>query len=285
VTVSEHLCARTDHWHPEDRQIWVQQAQGTSVADAGDGRSPVSPLLQSAQTDAGPGTGRQVRRQGIGVGRTDNTATVERKEGGQEAPVTLKVVLRHALSRDAGIGNKVMALYRKHAGRRDFRELDTMDVAAWEQHNRRAHDIHNRMRPLEADFIQRWIEEEENEETAEMPLAAAPPEREPVVESLEPISLHMSYDGANFYFEGYIANQSGREIVVFFTDIRGDEAHARQSMVQFVISDRHLVSEPLSIQLLKENFGVRFSLGMLSETEPLDLSEMSRALQVQPVKG
>ena len=38
-----------------------------------------------------------MRRQGIGVGRTDNTATVERKEGGQEAPVTLKVVLRHAL--------------------------------------------------------------------------------------------------------------------------------------------------------------------------------------------
>src|SRR6267378_8686934 len=88
---------RRDHWHPEDRQIGVQQAQGTSVADAGDGRSPVSPLRQSAQTDAGPGTGRQVRRQGIGVGRTDNTATVERKEGGQEAPVTLKVVLRHAL--------------------------------------------------------------------------------------------------------------------------------------------------------------------------------------------
>ena len=30
---------RRDHWYPEDGQIWVQQAQGTSVADAGDGRS------------------------------------------------------------------------------------------------------------------------------------------------------------------------------------------------------------------------------------------------------
>ena len=29
---------RRDHWYPEDGQIWVQQAQGTSVADAGDGR-------------------------------------------------------------------------------------------------------------------------------------------------------------------------------------------------------------------------------------------------------
>ena len=29
---------RRDHWHPEDGQIWIQQAHGTSVAHAGDGR-------------------------------------------------------------------------------------------------------------------------------------------------------------------------------------------------------------------------------------------------------
>src|SRR5205807_10179219 len=65
---------------------WVQQAQGTSVADAGDGRSPVYPLLQSEQVHAGSDTGRQVRRKDIGTGRTARTAPVKRKEGGQEAP-------------------------------------------------------------------------------------------------------------------------------------------------------------------------------------------------------
>src|SRR5207237_8699079 len=84
--------------HPEDRQIWVQQAQGTSMADARDGRAPVYPLLQSQQTDAGPGTDRQVRGRGIGTDSTDNPATVERQEGGQEAPMTFKGVLRHALN-------------------------------------------------------------------------------------------------------------------------------------------------------------------------------------------
>src|SRR5712692_83818 len=73
-------------WHTEDRQIWVQQAQGTSVADAGDGRSPVYPLLQSEQVHAGSGTDRQVSLKGTGAGRTEKTATVERQEGGQEGP-------------------------------------------------------------------------------------------------------------------------------------------------------------------------------------------------------
>src|SRR5262249_59717786 len=71
--------------HAEDGQIWVQQAQGTSVAHAGDGRSPVCPLLQSEQVHAGSGTGRQVRRKGIGSGRTTKTTPVERQERGQEA--------------------------------------------------------------------------------------------------------------------------------------------------------------------------------------------------------
>src|SRR5262249_38292879 len=89
---------RRDHWYPEDRQIWVQQAQGTFVAHAGDGRAPVYPLLQSQQTDAGPGTGRQVRRRGMRTDRTDSPATVERQGGGQEAPMTFKGVLRPALN-------------------------------------------------------------------------------------------------------------------------------------------------------------------------------------------
>src|SRR5216684_1446536 len=72
---------RRDHWHSEDGQIWVQQAQGTSVADAGDGRAPVYPLLQSEQVDAGPGLGRQMRIRGIGTGRTTKTAPRERQGG------------------------------------------------------------------------------------------------------------------------------------------------------------------------------------------------------------
>src|SRR6266511_3004770 len=88
---------RRDHWYPEDRQVWVQQTHGTPLAHAGDGRPAVYPLVQSEQVDAGPGTGRQVRRKGIGADRTEKTTPGERQEGGQEASVTLKVVLRHAL--------------------------------------------------------------------------------------------------------------------------------------------------------------------------------------------
>src|SRR4030095_10112433 len=77
---------RRHHWYSEDGQIWVQQAQGTSVAHAGDGRSPVSPLLQSEQTDARSGAGQQVRRKDIGTDRTAKTALVEREEAGQDAP-------------------------------------------------------------------------------------------------------------------------------------------------------------------------------------------------------
>src|SRR4029450_7573972 len=88
---------RRHHWHPEDGQIRVQQAPGTSVADAGDGRSPVYPLLQSEQTDAGSEAGRQGRGKGIRTNRIENPAPVERQEGGQEVSMTFKVVLRHAL--------------------------------------------------------------------------------------------------------------------------------------------------------------------------------------------
>src|SRR5919202_3060763 len=77
---------RRHHWDPEERQIWVQQAQGTSVADAGDGRSPVYSLLQSEQVHAGSETGRQVRRKDIGSERTIKATPIERQEGSQEAP-------------------------------------------------------------------------------------------------------------------------------------------------------------------------------------------------------
>src|SRR4029450_10900613 len=63
-----------DHWPPEDGQLWIQQAQGTSVADAGDGRSPVYPRVQSEQVDAGCGTGRQVRRKGVRTRRTEKNS-------------------------------------------------------------------------------------------------------------------------------------------------------------------------------------------------------------------
>src|SRR5439155_16532060 len=39
-----------------------------------------------AQVDAGPGTGRQVRRKDIGADRTEKTAPREREEAGPEAP-------------------------------------------------------------------------------------------------------------------------------------------------------------------------------------------------------
>jgi len=90
---------RREHWHPEDRHIGVQQAQGTAGADAGEGRPPVYPLVQSEQVDAGPGTSRQVRRQGIEAGRTEQTATVERQEDSQDVSRYRKIVLRHALNR------------------------------------------------------------------------------------------------------------------------------------------------------------------------------------------
>ncbi len=43
----------------------------------------------------------------------------------------------------------------------DGHELDEMDDAAWERFNRRRQETQRRMRPLEADFVQRWINEEE----------------------------------------------------------------------------------------------------------------------------
>src|SRR5262249_19479050 len=75
----------------------VQQTYGTPLANAGDGRPAVCPLVQFEQVDAGPGTGRQVRIQGIGTGRNGKTATRERKEGVEETPLDPKTVLRHAL--------------------------------------------------------------------------------------------------------------------------------------------------------------------------------------------
>ena len=38
-----------------------------------------------------------MRRKGIGSDRTEKTTPVEKEEAGQEAPLTFKVVLRHAL--------------------------------------------------------------------------------------------------------------------------------------------------------------------------------------------
>jgi len=40
-----------------------------------------------------------VRRKGIEAGSIEKTAPAERKEEGREVPVTLKGVLRHALSK------------------------------------------------------------------------------------------------------------------------------------------------------------------------------------------
>jgi hypothetical protein len=59
---------RRHHWHPENGQIWVQQARRAPLADAGDGRPPVYSLLQSEQVDARPGTSRQVREKDTGQG-------------------------------------------------------------------------------------------------------------------------------------------------------------------------------------------------------------------------
>ena len=40
-----------------------------------------------------------MRVHGIGLARTVNGAPIQREEAGQEAPVTLKVIVRHALSK------------------------------------------------------------------------------------------------------------------------------------------------------------------------------------------
>ena len=89
---------RRDHWHPEDGHLWVQQTQGTSVADAGDDRPTVYPLIQSEQIDAGPYTSRQVRNKDIEADRIEQTVTVERQEGSPDVSRYLKIVLRHALT-------------------------------------------------------------------------------------------------------------------------------------------------------------------------------------------
>src|SRR3989454_6135093 len=88
---------RRDHWHPEDGQVQIQQAQRTSLADAGDGRPSLYPLVQSEQADAGSGPGRQVKIKVIRSERTIKTALVERQGGAKRHPITLKGVLRHAL--------------------------------------------------------------------------------------------------------------------------------------------------------------------------------------------
>src|SRR5262249_38109049 len=69
---------RRHHRHPEEREIQVQQAQGTSVADAGDGRSEVYSVVQSEQVDAGCSTGWQIREKGMESDRRGKRVRVER---------------------------------------------------------------------------------------------------------------------------------------------------------------------------------------------------------------
>src|SRR5215217_4798379 len=57
---------RRGHWHVEKQQIWVQQTQGTSLADAGDGGSEVYRIVQLEQIDARFGSVENVRQNGIG---------------------------------------------------------------------------------------------------------------------------------------------------------------------------------------------------------------------------
>ena len=65
------------------------KAQGTSVADAGDGRFPVSPP-QSEQTDARSGAGQQVRRKDIGAGKNPQVQLPERDKRRPRGPHCLK---------------------------------------------------------------------------------------------------------------------------------------------------------------------------------------------------
>jgi hypothetical protein len=55
-------------------------------------------------------------------------------------------------------------MYKRHTTPWDDRELDDVDDAAWERFNRRREDTQRRMRLLEADFIQRWIDKEAMED-------------------------------------------------------------------------------------------------------------------------
>ena len=64
---------------------WIRQAQGTSVADVGDGTAAVCAFVQSQQIDAGCGTGQQVRIKSIRGRRAEKVALIER-QGGQELP-------------------------------------------------------------------------------------------------------------------------------------------------------------------------------------------------------
>jgi hypothetical protein len=68
------------------------------VADTGEGRSPVYPFVQSAQMEAGCGSGRQVRRKGSHIERTQKQLPSRGDREAKRYPSTLKGVLRHALT-------------------------------------------------------------------------------------------------------------------------------------------------------------------------------------------
>lgn len=63
---------RGGDWDLEKQSIQIQQAQGTSVADAGDGWAQVYLVVQSEQIHAGLGDIDQVGNQNMGRNRSQN---------------------------------------------------------------------------------------------------------------------------------------------------------------------------------------------------------------------
>jgi hypothetical protein len=126
---------------------------------------------------------------------------------------------------------------------------------------------------------------ETSDAPVELPLAAAPPERERTIVDLEDIRLNLSWEEGEIMFDGYIAILSDRDIVVYFTEISGEDDQSGHTVVQFFIPERQLFSEPFSIRFLRANLGRYCSLGVIPEHEVLNLQEMSGSLRVQLAEG
>jgi hypothetical protein len=187
-------------------------------------------------------------------------------------------------------------MVRRHLS--PWAEFSAQRRASARKYNNLRNELGMAFKGAQQDAHEQWAEWDEamgaeSEDTivtnaAETPLAAAPPDQETVreqgIENLEEIRLHLQYGGVEFDFEGYIASRSGREVVVFFTDISGEEQQAGHVVLQFTIPERQLFSAPFPIGFLKEHCGKQFSLGIVPEHEPFNLSEMGQSLHVQQVE-
>ena len=88
---------RGKHGDVEKQPIQIQQTQGTSLANAGDGGSAVYLVLQSEQIHEGFGSANLVREWNKRLDRSPNRRRIQRGQEGLEVQMTSNGILRHAL--------------------------------------------------------------------------------------------------------------------------------------------------------------------------------------------